>query len=125
MNLQSELSRARGRALEWSAALWLIAKGYRILARNFHAKGGEIDIIALSPGRWAGKPILCFIEVRSRESFEAAAESVHEVKQSRLRRAASAYLSRHRQWSGLPVRFDLVAGMRSGWLQHKRHIFDL
>jgi Holliday junction resolvase-like predicted endonuclease len=37
---------ARGRAAEWKAALWLRAKGYRILARSFRVAGGELDIVA-------------------------------------------------------------------------------
>ena len=124
MSLASLRSQARGRALEWTATIWLVIKGYRVLARNYVAKGGEIDVIALSPSRWAGKPILCFVEVRGRETFEAAAESVHAAKQLRLRRAAAAFVAQHRQWSHLPSRFDLVAIERHGGLRHVRRAFD-
>jgi putative endonuclease len=125
MTLRSLRARAKGQALEWAAALLLIAKGYRIMARNYRCPGGEIDIIALSPGRWAGQPVLCFVEVRGRENFEAAAESVHLAKQLRLRRAAAAFVSRHRRWAAVPRRFDLVAAGSSGWLSHTRRAFDL
>ena len=36
----------RGRRAEGAAALWLNCKGYRIVARRFSCRTGEIDLIA-------------------------------------------------------------------------------
>ncbi|HAH10706.1 MAG TPA: hypothetical protein DCL54_15450 [Alphaproteobacteria bacterium] len=118
MTLRSELARARGRAYEWTAAFWLILKGYRILARNYRCPFGELDLVALTPRRWAGETELCFIEVRVRKDFETAAESVHGPKQLRVRRAATAFVTQHRHLAQLPRRFDLVAVSASGLLRH-------
>lgn len=41
---------------------------YTIVERNFHAKGGEIDIIAID--KTEKPPILCFIEVKTRTSAQ-------------------------------------------------------
>ena len=32
---------------EWAALAWLTVRGYRVLARNYLVKGGEIDLIAV------------------------------------------------------------------------------
>ncbi|MBC7313252.1 MAG: YraN family protein, partial [Rhizobium sp.] len=36
----------RGRWSEWTAALYLMLKGYRILAMRYRVRAGEVDIIA-------------------------------------------------------------------------------
>ena len=41
-----------GLSAESRAAMFLIAKGYRILARRFKTPIGEIDIVAAAAGRW-------------------------------------------------------------------------
>lgn len=124
MTVARRRARAFGLALEWRAVLWLRLKGYRILARNFTAQGGELDIIAVSPERWASKGQLCFIEVRGRLDAQAALDSVGPVKQERVRLAAKAYLRRNNQFAGLPLRFDVIAAGRAGGLRHTRHAFD-
>jgi putative endonuclease len=81
----------------------LIARGVTILARNFHARGGEIDIIAEKNG------ILCFIEVKTRsesaEHFAEAKESVTKAKQARIIKAAKYYI--YKSGITLQPRFDV------------------
>lgn len=124
MTLDRQRARAFGLALEWRAALWLWLKGYRILARNFLVQGGELDIVALSPERWIGRGVLCFVEVRGRGAEDAARESVGRLKQDRIRRAAQAFLRRHTRLAGYPQRFDVMSAGRAGRLVHTRHAFD-
>jgi len=50
--------------------MFLIAKGYRILARRFKTPFGEIDIVARRRG------ILVFVEVKARASADDAVENV-------------------------------------------------
>jgi Holliday junction resolvase-like predicted endonuclease len=50
-----------GLTAESRAAAYLIAKGYRILARRFKTPVGEIDIVARRRG------VLVFVEVKARE----------------------------------------------------------
>ncbi|MFA6205965.1 MAG: YraN family protein [Methylocystis sp.] len=56
-----------GLRAETAATLWLRARRYQILARNFRAHGGEIDIIAKR-----GRTIV-FVEVKARGLIDDAA----------------------------------------------------
>ncbi|HNQ35871.1 MAG TPA: YraN family protein [bacterium] len=91
---------ARGEAL---AADFLRRRGYRILARNYRTRLGELDLVARH-----GREIV-FIEVRTRQGggFGTPAESVRRLKQSRWRRAAVVFLQQQ-DWSDRPCRFDFV-----------------
>jgi putative endonuclease len=98
-----------GRAGERMAARVLRRRGYRILARNFRAAGGEIDLVAMDGAT------LVFIEVKTRtgEGAGAPAEAVDRRKQQRLRRAAAAFAASRRAMES-PMRFDVVAITTTG-----------
>lgn len=113
---------ARGRAAEWKAALWLMAKGYRILARSFRVSGGELDIVALPPF-WQPRMVV-FVEVRARETKEAAAESVGAGKRDRVAWAASQFCARRRNLAQLPWRFDLILLAPGRWPYHMRNAWS-
>lgn len=89
-------ARRRRRALraghggEWAALLYLRAKGWRILARRFLVKGGEIDIIA-QRGR-----TIAFVEVKLRASLDDAQIAIAPDKRRRMARAARVFVTRHR-----------------------------
>jgi putative endonuclease len=70
------------------AAAHLEAKGYRIRARNFRCREGEIDIVAQDGDT------LVFVEVRTRrgDALGGPAESVTAIKEARLVTAATAYV---------------------------------
>jgi len=63
------------------AAWWLRLHGWRILARRARVPGGEVDLVARR-----GKTV-AFVEVKQRNSVDAAALSLDEY---RLRRVAVA-----------------------------------
>ena len=67
-----------GLSAESRAAAFLIAKGFRILARRWRSPVGEIDIVARR------RSLLIFVEVKARETLDDAAWSVTE----RQRRAS-------------------------------------
>ena len=94
-----------GDKYENAAARLVGQQGLRIITRNFSAKTGEIDIVALEENH------LVFIEVRARSNpyFLSAAASVDWRKQRRLVLTAQVFLQRNRQWSHLPCRFDVIA----------------
>ena len=94
-----------GDDFERLAGSWLQQRGLRLLARNFRARAGEIDIVARHGGH------LVFIEVRARSSraYCSAAASVDRRKQRRIVLTARAFLQRHPDLADLPCRFDVVA----------------
>lgn len=106
-----------GRRAEWSAAVCLLLKGYRILTMRHKTPQGEIDIIARRGQR------LLFVEVKGRSDRTLAAEAVHIRNQQRVVRAAQWYLQAHPELAGLEVRFDvcLVAWYR--WPHHIPNAF--
>ena len=98
--------KARGDTFEHQAAAWLRrCRGITVIARNFRARTGEIDIIARDSGH------LVFIEVRARSPsrFAGAAASVDQRKQRRILRTAQLYLQQQPELAHLPCRFDVIA----------------
>ena len=71
----------RGRDGETRAALWLQAKGWRIVGRRVKTPRGEIDLIA-KRGR-----LVAFVEVKWRRT---KADLDYAIDQFRLRRVAAA-----------------------------------
>lgn len=94
----------RGSEGERKAAEFLRKKGYKILAKNFKTRWGEIDIIAQE------KKTICFIEVklRSLENFGLPQEAVSVHKQKKIVFTALDYL-KQKNLCKLPCRFDVVA----------------
>ena len=99
---------ARRRAHFWGlqaetlAALWLQARLYRVLARNYRIQGGEIDIIARR-----GRTIV-FVEVKARADLEAAALALTPRKEKRVARAANRWIAAHPWAAGCSWRADAV-----------------
>lgn len=93
-----------GRAAESAAAQMLEHSGYRILRRNFRARGGEIDLVAEDGGT------LAIVEVRYRAGgrFGGGADSITAGKQRRIVRAARVLLAAEPALARLPARFDVV-----------------
>mgnify|MGYP001481620910 CR=1 FL=1 len=69
------LARRSGRRAEAWAALWLMAKGYRILGFRLRTRLGEIDLLA-QKGR-----ALAVVEVKQRATVEAALEMCEALKE--------------------------------------------
>ncbi|NWG46013.1 MAG: YraN family protein [Alphaproteobacteria bacterium] len=91
-----------GRGAEALAALYLMAKGYGVLATRFRSPAGEIDLIARR-GR-----CLVFVEVKRRADLGTAGESISPAQRSRIAAAAGHYLARHPALAGLDCRFDAI-----------------
>ncbi len=120
MTLERDKARARGTSAEWLAAALLMAKGYRIIARQFRAHGGELDIVALTP-YWRTPCTIVFVEVRARGTIEQAIGSVTATKRYRVEKAAAQFCGRRPKLAKLPRRFDLVVLARTEW---PRHLID-
>ena len=85
-------SRELGRLGEDYACQWLRQRNWKILARNWRSRFGELDIIALDP-----EAILVFVEVKTRRTgrFGSPEQAVGPRKQTHLRRAAVQWLISH------------------------------
>ena len=108
-----------GRRAEGLAALWLRMKGYRILARNWRAAGGEVDIIARRGG------LVVAVEVKrraNRQRLDEALEGLARGQQYRIARAAMAFVQQRPAQAGTApaMRFDLI--VVGGW--RLRHLPD-
>ncbi len=108
-----------GRRAEWIAVVWLMLRGYRILARGFKVTDGEIDIIARRGSSVA------FVEVKARPSIEEALLAVTPTKQRRIRRAASVWLSRNGWAMAFVLRGDVVLAARGRWPRHIENVFEM
>ena len=88
------------------------------VARNFHCRGGEIDLIMLDG------ECLTFIEVRFRASrdFVSPRDTVEYHKQRKLIRTAAMFVARNRRFASHTMRFDVVAiegkeDLRVSWIK--------
>lgn len=95
----------RGAAAEAFVAGRLERAGYQVIDRNWRARSGELDVIALQG------ELLVFIEVRSRrgEAMGTADESVDARKLQRLMSTALAWLDAHPDHAERLWRVDLIA----------------
>lgn len=93
----------RGSTAEYVAAIFLMLKGYRILAMRYKTKLGEIDIIARKGD------LAVFVEVKARADEMGAVDAVSYASQKRIRAASDLWLARQRDYARLSQRYDIVA----------------
>ena len=91
-----------GLSAESRAAAYLMAKGYRILAKRFRTAHGEIDLIAKR------RNLIAFVEVKARATLDDAAFAVTPRQQQRIIDAAQGWLLAHPEHAELELRFDAV-----------------
>lgn len=103
--MQKKNTRKIGAQKERFVCGWLEERGYRIVARNFSCRTGEIDLVA-----WEGG-YLVFVEVKYRADAGCGApeEAVDLRKQRAVSRTALVFLQRYRFAETTPVRFDVAA----------------
>lgn len=99
---------------EYVCALWLMAKGYRLLGFRLRTPQGEIDILARKGA------VIVVVEVKQRATLEAALEAIGWRQREALRRAAVALASRSPALASLAVRLDLIALAPGRWPRHIR-----
>lgn len=113
-----------GRRGEEAAAAFLRKKGYKVLDRNWRARGGELDIVCQA------KKTVVFAEVKTRTQGQMATphDALTPAKRRNLVRAASEWLTRNEAWNR-PCRFDLVAVVVDAdglvCVEHVENAFDL
>jgi putative endonuclease len=105
----------RGHVAEFLCLWHLRLRGWRILARRFKVKSGEIDLIARR-GR-----VLAAIEVKARHSLSAASEAISVHQRRRIARALDHFLALRPELQRLDARFDVML-VAPGRLP--RHVVD-
>lgn len=112
-------ARAYGLTAETLATLWLRARLYTILERNYAVQGGEIDIVARRGGT------IAFVEVKARGALEDAAIAITPQKQRRISRAANRWLATHPWAANCTLRADAVFVAPGKLPQHVENAFEL
>ena len=95
-----------GKLAEIYAQAIFMAKGYRIVAKNYTTgKGtgaGEVDFVAIK------KNLLVFVEVKQRKTLEDAAYSIMSGQQQRIWNGAEAFIQKNPEYQDFDIRFDAV-----------------
>lgn len=110
---------AYGLLAETAATLWLRARLYQILARNYRVQGGEIDVIAKR-----GRTIV-FVEVKARGDIDDAAIAITPQKQRRFSRAANRWLATNPWAATYTLRADAIFLAPNALPRHVENAFEL
>ena len=99
--MKRQRAEKQGREGEGRAALWLQAKGWRILDRRRKTPLGEIDLVCRRGN------LIAFVEVKWRKS---AAELDHAIDEYRLQRVAAAVGAVAHEYAteGEDIRIDVM-----------------
>lgn len=108
----------RGHRGEWLAAAALMLKGYRILARRYRTRLGEIDLIARRGD------LVLIVEVKARRTLIEAMEALARSSEKRIEGAADLWLARQPDYGRFSVRFDMVAVLPWRWPVHVENAFQ-
>lgn len=93
-------ARGHGIRAERLAEWWLRLKFFRILARNYRVRDGEIDLVAQRG------TLIVFVEVKARPSLVEGIEAVGGNKRRRMARAARHWIAAHPKHAGCSFRAD-------------------
>lgn len=107
-----------GKQGEDMAVEYLVAKNYKILARNYRFEKAEVDILAEKDG------ILAVVEVKTRstDDFGNPQDFVKPKQIQRLVKAVDAFIQDHS--IDLEVRFDVLAIILNNSQKRIEHLTD-
>ncbi|MAV29013.1 MAG: YraN family protein [Legionellales bacterium] len=110
--------RLLGQAGEWLAVFIVFLSGYRLLAVNFRARAGEIDIICRRCG------VIVFMEVKTRwqSDLSSCYSAVGMKKRQRILTTSQYFLSKYPQYLECTQRFDIliirIMDLRIHWVKN-------
>ena len=110
-----KLNHAQGQAGEDCALAFLQKQGCEPVARNWHCRAGEIDLVVRQG------ELLLFVEVRYRKNkrFGGAAYSITPAKLQKLQRTAEHYLQQHPHGGACRIDAVLIEGSEPPkWIQN-------
>ena len=107
-----------GKQAEEMAAEAYLGRGARIVARNFRARGGELDLVVEEA---VGDLVIVEVRARTSGGWVSAAESVDWRKRKKILHTAQLFLMKYRG-PACAVRFDLYCwdGIRVDWVRNIR-----
>jgi len=102
--------RLLGRRGERAAKRFLKRRGYKVVARNWRCRLGEIDLVAMD------ESMLVFVEVKTRRQDAASLpeDAITHDKKRRLRNLAQAFMTQY-DLGHLRHRFDVIAVTVRPW----------
>ena len=97
-------TKTKGDAGEDRAALYLEEKGFKIIARKWRTRSGEIDIIAEKDD------YLVFFEVKTlpKGTNDMLLRELNQEKQQRILKTSKRFLLNHRQYNESYIRYDVI-----------------
>jgi putative endonuclease len=104
---------------EFLARLFLRLTGWQVLASSYAAHGGEIDVIARRGA------LIIFVEVKARQSRDAALLAIDGRKIARLSKAARHWLARHPTAQTYALRGDAILMVPWRWPERVEGAFEL
>ena len=99
--MKRQVAERQGRAGEARAAIWLRAKGWRVLDQRVKTPAGEIDLVAKRGN------MIAFIEVKWRKDREELDHAIDEYRLARVAAAAEAVGHRYAT-QGEDMRVDVI-----------------
>jgi len=93
-----------GRRGEAAAERRYVAHGYRVVARNWRCRIGELDLV-VSRGSTL---VICEVKTRRGSRFGGGFEAVDARKRQKLRALAEVFLQQH-GGGGAAIRFDVAS----------------
>lgn len=111
-------------AKHWSEDIakdYLLELGYKLLAQNYHMRGGEIDLIMQDD------EVLVFVEVKQRQYvyYGRPIEMITDAKLQRMQNTALKFMQEKYNRDDLFMRFDavLLLGSKDDYrLEHIQNI---
>lgn len=102
-----------GMRAEALCRIFLMLKGYEVIAARYKTPVGEIDIVAVRGD------VLAFVEVKARPELAQAAEAISFGQRKRILRAAQYFCLRHgSRFARHHWRFDAVLVAPWRWPRH-------
>jgi putative endonuclease len=108
-----------GHSAENIAAWALRLKGFRIVARRWSGRHGEIDLIAKR------KDLIIFVEVKARRDELAAWAAIGSTKRSRMTSAIGQWVGQHVPPGRFSYRVDAMLVLPWRWPRHVQNIMEL
>jgi len=108
-----------GLRAEWMAQLYLMAKGYRVLARRYKTKGGEIDLIVMRGDT------IAFVEVKARAKIDDAEIAIDNPKINRIAHAARRWVALNSWAMNYTLSGDAIFLAPRRWPRHVANAFTV